>query len=619
VRLRSYDDGPVGPTLRLRAGDELRLRLSNKLSAVAVSADPHECPSTPAHFNVTNLHTHGLHVSPQSPADNVLLEIYPEGSDGGTPHHRSALDGPRAIGHFDYVFRIPPNHPPGTHWYHGHHHGAAAVQVASGMVGALLIEGDIDDVPEIAATRQSEKVFLFQQVAYVKDGSNIGRIESFDDLDFGWSDSGGHFAVNGVVHPKFVMAPGEIQRWRFIHAGIFEFLSLEVLRIDDGTDQQQDMHLIAMDGISIGSIEPLKQLPRMSPGNRLDVLFKAPGPGMYVLRKRPEGVAFRKRRRGGGKSDSDAGEQARDMAIIEVTGSPVTMDLPRNEQLAALNRPVPFTMQELASARQRTVEFDEDRFTIDGECFDMDAAPRQVMVQGSVEKWTVKAAQGNHPFHIHVNPFLIGEPSIKLPQQVWKDTQVVFSGQEFSFYTRLSDFSGKFVIHCHNLQHEDQGMMQLVEVVPSFSGSLSKLQYYPQPRRAPDVAWQGISGRQYSPRNLKGQVVLLNIWATWCSPCVAELPSLQTLRSRYAAEGLAVLAVSLDPRPVDVEQFFHRVGIKSLDVLSTDRSRLRELDVTVVPTTFMIDRGGFLRAKLEGSLDWQGQEAEELLGYFMRG
>jgi FtsP/CotA-like multicopper oxidase with cupredoxin domain len=114
---------------------------------------------------------------------------------------------------------------------------------------------------------------------------------------------------------------------------------------------------------------------------------------------------------------------------------------------------------------QRVV-FDEDSFTINGKCFDLNAPPRQLK-RGAVELWTIQSIAGTHPFHIHVNPFLLIERAGRtLNPPVWHDTIVVREDEPAAFLTRYDDFTGKFVIHCHNLRHEDSGMMELVEVVP---------------------------------------------------------------------------------------------------------------------------------------------------------
>jgi FtsP/CotA-like multicopper oxidase with cupredoxin domain len=123
VELRSFKVGDlpsgrfVGPTIRVRPGAVLRLGLENRLPA---------CAETSAHggcINDTNIHTHGLWVSPAGNSDNVLIAVRPGGR-------------------FDYEFLIPTDHPAGTFWYHPHRHGSSLYQLGSGMAGALIVEGD---------------------------------------------------------------------------------------------------------------------------------------------------------------------------------------------------------------------------------------------------------------------------------------------------------------------------------------------------------------------------------------------------------------------------------------------------------------------------------------------
>ena len=131
VRLRSYrsavtgGDTPfVAPTIELAPGETLRITLDNKLPP---SDDP-ACGqggdvNMPHCFNSTNLHAHGLWVNPSGNSDNVFVRINPGVA-------------------FEYEYNIPADHPSGTFWYHPHLHGATAIQVASGMGGALIVRGD---------------------------------------------------------------------------------------------------------------------------------------------------------------------------------------------------------------------------------------------------------------------------------------------------------------------------------------------------------------------------------------------------------------------------------------------------------------------------------------------
>src|SRR5258706_9448805 len=122
---QSFNGQLVGPTVRIRPGRELRILLRNDLTEHFEPGHTHKG----AHVHElarTNVHTHGLHVSPRFDSDNVFLNLSPG----------------EALG---YKFEIPSNHPPGTHWYHPHVHGNVAFQVANGMAGALIVEGGFED------------------------------------------------------------------------------------------------------------------------------------------------------------------------------------------------------------------------------------------------------------------------------------------------------------------------------------------------------------------------------------------------------------------------------------------------------------------------------------------
>src|SRR5262249_41470207 len=130
VRLRGYagaatnlDVPYVAPTIEVMPGDTVDITLHNKLPADPTCIGMATNPDIPHCFNGTNLHAHGLWVSPAGNSDNVLLSINP-GVD------------------FQYEYNIPPDHPSGTFWYHSHRHGSTALQVSSGMAGALIVRGD---------------------------------------------------------------------------------------------------------------------------------------------------------------------------------------------------------------------------------------------------------------------------------------------------------------------------------------------------------------------------------------------------------------------------------------------------------------------------------------------
>lgn len=449
VHLRSYNGKLVGPTLRVKPGDTLKITLKNSLPPEPdASADHNSLHS----FSTTNLHTHGLHVSPSGNSDNVLLEIAP----GQTQ---------------DYEIRIPVDHPPGTFWYHAHHHGSTAANVGSGMSGAIVIEGGLDEVAGVKDAR--ERLFVLQQIPYYNQGLPAGVIEEeYADQLFGpgdWDALGRFTTVNGVKLPVVEIQPGEVQRWRLIDSGFRERISLklELARAGQGpAPSSLPLNEIASDGLALGRIKA-NDILTLWPGYRSDVLVLAPNaPGAeYLLideRTPPD------------QSLNGVEESRKYIARVVIKGENQGKSLPASSLFTSYRLPSidPATVTGQQSATYGILN-PPLRFTIDGQSFS-DTHIRKLKL-GAVEEWTVTSRNQvgpvSHPFHIHVNPFEIysilnaqGVETLDAP--VWKDTIILNEGWTVKFRTNYTVFTGKFVQHCHILDHEDQGMMQLVEIVP---------------------------------------------------------------------------------------------------------------------------------------------------------
>jgi len=318
--------------------------------------------------------------------------------------------------------------------------------VASGMAGAIVVEGDFADVPEI--TRARERVMLLSEVVF--DSSYM--VEDFGTL---FPETATRFlAINGQRRPTIDMRPGEVQRWRLVGSQYQNNMLLELDR--------HRLNVIAYDGIQLGAPQELKQL-LMAPGQRADVLVQAGEPGTYELNAMPYDQGH----------PSPTGPLAR----VVVAGEPLAMKLP-----AALPRPPLEPIRDSEVTGRRTLVFgatepqnnvaghwQEYTFTVDGKVFDPSRIDQRVRL-GAVEEWTIRNthAHDDHMFHIHTNPFQVVEiGGQRQADPVWRDTAVVprmAKGGSMVMRSRFLDYTGVFMLHCHMMNHEEMGMMQAVEV-----------------------------------------------------------------------------------------------------------------------------------------------------------
>ncbi|MEM9265752.1 MAG: multicopper oxidase family protein [Cyanobacteria bacterium P01_F01_bin.13] len=487
VYLRSYvgtDTSPerpyVAPTIELNPGDTARISLHNKLPADSTCTDWQGDVNTPHCLNGTNLHSHGLWISPTGNSDNMLLSINPGVS-------------------FQYEYNIPLDHPAGTFWYHTHRHGSTAVQVSSGMAGALIVRGDrtpsqnngkiktgdIDTLLNgVNGKAMPERILLLQQIQYAcldkngaikvqKDGDNIvawvcgprdkGIIEFTDAAEkqffapTAWSESGHHTSINGQILPTFKAKAGEIERWRMIHAGVRDTISLEfrkrkvnaptistvsAVAADDYIEKHCSgvpipYHVIADDGLTRAAAWET-ELTTLQPGYRSDALVVFPEAGDYCVIDTSAPAPG---------SVSRNVESRKLLGIVKAEpGTTVSGDIHSyvTEQLvAAAERTMPVSIQskviddlqdglklsafvphpdisenEVTGAQEMVFFIDttgnKAKFEVsnatganfDPKPYDPNRVDRRLPL-GGVDEWTLQSYFVGHPFHIHVNPFQI--------------------------------------------------------------------------------------------------------------------------------------------------------------------------------------------------------------------
>jgi FtsP/CotA-like multicopper oxidase with cupredoxin domain len=420
--LYGYNGSVPGPRLEIRPGDQVRIRFTNRLP------------------EATNLHFHGLHVSPGGNADNVFLEIPPGESQS-------------------YEFSLPQSHRGGTFWYHPHVHHLIARQLWAGLAGLLIVRGPLDEIPELQEAL--EEFLVLKDFGLDADG-NLLTPDPTPQIMQG--REGDLVLVNGQLNPTFPLPKEGLLRLRFLNASVARFYRLQL--------EDHPMYLIATDSGPIEEPFEMHEL-LLTPGERAEVLIRGERPpGRYRLLNLPYrrfnmGMMGMRGGRGMREGRSTASEEPVVLATVQYRESGRSLPLP--------TRLVP--VEPLARAtKARQLVFSHGMihgegmaFTINGRTFDPERTDSIVKL-GTVEEWQIVNGGGmmmafDHPFHIHTNAFQVLNQNAKSPPfQSWKDTVNVPMGESVRVRIPFQDFPGRTVYHCHILDHEDLGMMAVVEM-----------------------------------------------------------------------------------------------------------------------------------------------------------
>jgi FtsP/CotA-like multicopper oxidase with cupredoxin domain len=368
----------------------------------------------------SNLHYHGMTVSPRGNSDNVFVHVHP-GDE------------------FAYEVRVPAagRQGPGLFWYHPHAHGVVAKQMLGGMSGGLVVDGSEQLFPILQGL--PERFFFIKHVE-LGEGNEI-------------------ISINGQRDPIVHIRPGEMQFWRIANIGATLFIKFRI----EGTP----LYVLATDG------HPLSQPRKMSefflgPGERVDTIAIGPQAGEYVMRTISfQNEAWRK---------PDPPQQ---LATIVSAGSPPTR---ADAEAEILRQRVDGArwideVRSTAIARRRRLEYsktpDRHAFMIDGRVMDENRVDQTVKL-GDTEEWTVfNTDQQYHSFHIHQTAFLVTEINgVQQNEDSLRDTFSVPPATDdgpgvLKVVIPFTDpvIVGRFVYHCHAVDHEDKGMMGIVEVV----------------------------------------------------------------------------------------------------------------------------------------------------------
>jgi FtsP/CotA-like multicopper oxidase with cupredoxin domain len=418
AQLMAYNGQVPGPRLEANPGDTVRIRFHNRLQ------EP------------TNLHFHGLHIPPTGKGDDPFRQVEP----GATA---------------DYEFTIPTDHPGGLFWYHPHFHGLVAKQVFHGLAGAFVIRGKEDNLPEFQAAQ--EAILVLQDF----DLDRRGRVQEPQPVFRMWGREGNLVTVNGQTRQDFDLPQGGLLRLRILNASVSRIYQLRL--------QDHPWYLAATDGIALTAPVERHEVV-LAPGERADLLIPgAQQPGRYPLLSLPY--------------DRGITTMAQDMGITDIPIATVPVELGEVAYQTGQNQtgqnsvglpasltpvvrlPEPDTVREFVLDHGIDPET-QDPFLINGRAFNHHRTDHQVQL-GTVEDWVITNNAGmDHPFHIHTNAFQIisrnGQPE---PLPAWKDVVNIPAYETVRIRIPFRDFAGKTVYHCHILDHEDQGMMGIVEMV----------------------------------------------------------------------------------------------------------------------------------------------------------
>lgn len=426
---RAFNASVPGPTLAVSAGDLLSLLFRNSLAEPAGKKAVNSFHDA----NVTNLHLHGLHISPKQPADDVLgVSLRPGES-------------------FQYEYRIPKDHAPGLFWVHPHHHGSAVMQSGAGAASALIVRDPPGFLSEQLASLR-ERVLLLQ--AFPQKMLQKAAKLSHDHLFH--MDSEGYgpeiWLVNGAPMPVISMRPGEWQRLRLVAAGVSSWLSL-----DFGACE---VALLAKDGIYIDDFPRFVGLVTLPQGGRADLVVRCSAAADQV-------VSSRKASPGAAKSFIGP------VFTLRAEGPAVAAEPLRPWAPAARPRYLANTqLSEPQCSCGTSLGLGGNTRWMQGHLWQgsksyMHISPTNAVVERSL------SGLAKHPYHAHTYPFQLessphgGDPYFKAGD--WHDTYFNALDGNAVVRFRTADFSGPQVVHCHNPVHSDQGMIA-VEMVAEGEG-----------------------------------------------------------------------------------------------------------------------------------------------------
>jgi FtsP/CotA-like multicopper oxidase with cupredoxin domain len=379
----------------------------------------------------TNIHWHGL--------------ILPENMDG----HPKDVASPGG----SLQYSLPIQQRAGTYWYHPHPHGLTAKQVFMGLAGIFIVN-DAEETSLNLPSGEFEIPLIIQDKHF--EGSNLDYSPNDDEIMTGYL--GEQIVVNGIHAPVLNVASGWY-RFRILNGSTARVYNLA---LSNGLP----LHIIGSDGGLLKTPETVSNV-MLGPGERLDVLVDLSGQTIgkefYLMSKKFSQYNIQ-------------GRQAFNLMKFKVDrASSVSFTLPSSLS----NIP---TLDHTQAVNTRTFDIavmaggegghgGMGRHSINGKTFDMERVDETVQA-GSTEIWEFDNMKGDeiHPMHIHGVQFQVlhrmgGRNKVMPAEKGWKDTVLLMPGEKVKVIMTFPDYTGVFVFHCHNLEHEDDGMMLNYRIV----------------------------------------------------------------------------------------------------------------------------------------------------------
>jgi len=409
-----YSGGLLGPTIRIKSGASASISFSNNLA------------------EESNIHWHGL--------------MIPATMDG----HPGAVISPNSS--FQYEF--PVSQRAGTYWYHPHAHGKTANQVTLGLSGFFIVNDDQENSLNLPSG--NDEIPLVIQDKRIKNGKDIDYSPTPMDVMSGYF--GDHIFVNGVHAPVHKIST-KWYRLRVLNGSTARVYNLAL-------SNNAVYYIIGSDGGLLQNPEPVQNI-LLSPGERVDLLVD------FSNQKLGDELFLQNNTFNGGIQGNQPFKILKfvvDKTEVDAFVLPTSLSTILPPSVSSSKKTRTFDIANLGHGGGHGGHGGGAGHTINNLTFEMNRID-EVTNSGDIETWVFDNSEGDdlHPMHIHGVQFQVvkregGRGTIIASEKGWKDTVLCLPGEKVSVLMTFPNHKGKFVFHCHNLEHEDDGMMLNYEI-----------------------------------------------------------------------------------------------------------------------------------------------------------